>query len=312
MSASEFAIVTPSFARDFELCRALNESVLRFVPASVKHYIFVDRCDLALFRGLQGPRTVIASIEEILPSGFFRVPFSKKWWFSISAQYPAKGWLVQQLVKLSAAHVLEERVVINMDSDVRFIRPVDLTRFGGGGQTRMYRKPRGIVAGMEHVAWHKNVCELLGIEPDELPMDDYVGNVISWDRRVALDACDRVESVTGRPWHVAFTRGRKVSEYLLYGLYVHKIAGPKSAGIWIDERSWCHTHWGPQPLHEADVESFAAALRPDDFAFSIAGYTSTENRVAEAALRLVREHVASTDGDDFRRLVLNPQCELQH
>jgi len=310
MSAGEFAVVTPSFARDYELCRALNESVLRFVPASVKHYIFVDRCDFALFRTLEESRTVIATIEEILPPGFFKVPFSKKWWVSLSARYPAKGWLVQQLAKLSAAHVLKERVVINMDSDVRFIRSVELAKFGSGGQTRMYRKPGGIVAGMKHVAWHQNVCRLLGIESDELPMDDYVGNVISWDRRVALDACTRVEAVSGRPWHVAFTRGRKVSEYLLYGLYVDKIVGPQPAGIWIDERSWCLTHWGPQPLHEADLESFVAVLKPDDLAFSIAGYTATENRVVQTALRLVSERVASVDGVDGGRLAANASCEL--
>jgi hypothetical protein len=295
MSAGEIAIVTPSFARDYELCCALNESVLRFVPAPAKHYLFVDQCDVALFRRLEGPRTIVSAIEDILPRGFFKVPFSKKWWLSISAQYPAKGWLVQQLVKLSATHVLKERVVINMDSDVQFIRPVDLTQLAADGKTRLYRKPGGIVAGMKHVEWHQNVCRLLDIEPDDLPMDDYVGNVITWDRRVALDACARVEAVTGLPWHVAFTRGRKVSEYLLYGLYVDKVVGSHSAGIWIDERSWCHTYWGPHPLHEADVESFVAALGPDDFAFSIAGYTATENHVVQAALQLVRERVAFTD-----------------
>src|SRR5579863_6974991 len=291
MSTNEIALVTPSFARDFELCRALNESVLRFVPAPVKHYIFVDRRDLALFQSLEGPRTVIAAIEDILPPGFFKVPFSKKWWVSLSAQYPAKGWLVQQLAKLSATRVLQERVVVNMDSDVRFIRPVDLNLFASQGKTRLYRKPGGIVAGMPHVDWHRNVSRLLGIKPDEIPMVDYVGNVISWDRRVALDALAHVELITGLPWHVAFTRGRSVSEYLLYGLYVEKIAGHQSAGVWIDERSWCHTYWGPQPLLEGEVEPFVSELKPDDVAFSIAGYTGTDDRISEAALKLVTERV---------------------
>jgi hypothetical protein len=295
MSSSEIAIVTPSFARDYEICCALNESVLRFVPSPVKHYVFVDRCDLALFRKLAGPRTVIAAIEEILPPGFFKVPFSKKWWFSISAQYPAKGWLVQQLAKLSAPHVLKERVVVNVDSDVRFIRPVDLAVFEKDGKTRMYRKPGGIVEGMVHVAWHRNVCRLLGVEPDNVPMDDYVGNVISWNRRVVLDACARVEAVTGVPWHTAYTRGWKVGEQLLYGLYVDKVAGQQATGIWVDERPWCHTYWGPEPLQEADVEAFVAELMPDDFAFSIGGYTATEEHVVQAALRLVAKRVACAE-----------------
>lgn len=269
MIASEIAIVTPSFARDYEPCRALNESVLRFVPAPAKHYLFVDRCDVALFRRLEGSRTVVTAIEDILPRGFFKVPFSNKWWLSISAQYPAKGWLVQQLAKLSAPHVLKERIVINMDSDVQFIRPVDPALFTRDGQTRMYRKPGGIVAGMHHVGWHFNTCRLLGVEPDELPMDDYVGNMISWNRCIVLDACARVEAVTGFPWHIPFTRRRKVAEQLLYGLYVDKVVGPQSARIWIDERSWCHTYWGPGPLAHEDVEEFVAGLKDDDVAFSI-------------------------------------------
>jgi hypothetical protein len=191
------------------------------------------------------------------------------------------------LAKLSANHALDERVLVNMDSDVRFIRPVDLTLFAQGGRTRLYRKPGGIVQGMEHVTWHRNVCRLLGVEPDVLPMDDYVGNVISWDRNVALKACARVEAVTGLPWYVAFTRGRSVSEYLLYGLYVDKVSSPQSAGVWIDERSWCHTYWGPGPLAGEHVERFVAGLQRDDVAFSIAGYTHTDDRVVQAALRLV-------------------------
>jgi len=288
MSVSEIAIVTPSFARDFELCRALNESVLRFVPAPAKHYLFVDRCDVALFRTLEGSRTVVTAIEDILPRGLFKVPFSKKWWISTSALYPAKGWLVQQLAKLCAPQILKEQVVVNMDSDVRFIRPVDPTLFIRDGRTRLYRTPGGVVAGMQHVGWYYNTCRLLGVESnDVLPMDDYVGNMISWNRELVLDACARVEAVTGLPWHVPFTRKRKVAEQLLYGLYVDKVIGQQSAGVWIDERSWCHTYWGPGPLAHGDVQRFVADLKDDDVAFSIEGYTRTDDTVVQAALRLV-------------------------
>ena len=93
---------------------------------------------------------------------------------------------------------------------------------------------------MQHVKWHGNVARLLGVEPDALPMADYVGNVISWDPRIVRAACARIEATTGRPWHVAFTRARNVSEYLTYGLFVDKAIGRTAAGVWVDERSWCH------------------------------------------------------------------------
>jgi hypothetical protein len=285
------AVVTPSFARDFTLCSELNESVLTHLPASAKHYIIVDNRDLDLFSVLEGARTVIMAVEDVIPKGYFKLPHLKSWWFSSAAFVPAKGWLIQQLVKLSVARMLDEDVQVNVDSDVRFVRPVDASLFVGGGKTRLYRKPGGVFAGMVHVKWHKNVCRLLGVREETLPIDDYVGNMISWNRQLAIDACAHVEAVTGGPWHCAFTRGRLVSEYLLYGLYVDKIVGRDAADVWLDERSRCHTYWGPGPLPASQVEEFVNAIAEDDVAFSIAGLTGTDREVTQRATKLVLERV---------------------
>jgi len=270
------AFVTPSFWRDFDQCRELNESILALAGPRAKHYIVVDACDYALFRPLENGQTVVTTVEDVIPKGYHKLRFSKKWWFSSAALYPVKGWLVQQLVKLSVPSLVDEDILVNVDSDVRFVRPVDPTMFYRNGRTRMYRLRGGVTSGMEHVRWHSNVCKLLGlVESDELPLDDYVGNVISWDRRLVARVLDHVERTTGRPWHVAFARARLVSEYLTYGLYVDKVIGPDAAGVWIDERSWCHTYWGPEPLPAADAEAFTRAMRDDDVAFSVASYTHT-------------------------------------
>ncbi len=279
------AIVTPSFARDFEPCRELSESVLTFVPEAT-HYIVVDACDLELFRPLANSRTVVAAIEDFIPKGYFKVPYSKKWWLSVPALVPAKGWLVQQLAKLSVARLIDEPLIVNVDSDVRFVRRVDSSFFIKDGLTRTYRLENGVTAGMPHVKWHRNVSRLLGVLPDELPMDDYVGNVISWKRSVVLGALEHVEQVTGLPWHVAFTRARLASEYTLYGLYVDKVLGAQAAGVWIDGRSWCHTYWGPAPLSQSEANRFARSLPEDDVAFSIAGYTRTPPDVTRSATLL--------------------------
>jgi hypothetical protein len=284
-----FAIVTPSFARDFESCRELNESVLKFVPAPNRHYIIVDRSDLELFRSIKNERTVILSVEEVIPRGFFKVPGSKKWWFSLSAMVPTKGWHVQQLVKLSAVHVADEPVLVNVDSDVRFIRPVDPTLFVRGDQVRMYRLPDGIQPGMVHVKWNRTISRLLGVPADSIPTYDYVGNVISWKSSLVTEACNRIETVTGLPWHVAYTRAWSVAEQLTYGLYVDKVKGIEASGVWVDERSWCHTYWGPGPMPAADVDGFVDALPHDDVAFSIAGYTGTDRNVAVGATERVIE-----------------------
>jgi len=279
------AIVTPSFARDFILARDLNESVMRYLPPDSRHYLIVDRQDLKLFRQLENSRTIVAAVEDIIPWGFFKI--SKRWWFGLQPMMPAKGWLVQQLVKLSAANFVEEPVMVNVDSDVRFIRNVDTSMFMKDGKVRMYRQPNGILPGMIHVKWHKNICKLLDVQPESIPTDDYVGNVISWNRKIVIDACKRIESVTGRPWYVDYTRYGSVAEQLTYGLYVDKVIGQEAAGVWVDERSWCHTYWGPGPLGADDVDTFVAQLQEDDVAFSIAGYTDSAAEVVDRALKLV-------------------------
>jgi len=287
------AIVTPSFARDFTLCSELNESVLKYLPSSTKHYIIVDGKDVGLFKVLADSRTIVAAVEDVIPRGHFRLPAPKGWWFSSAALVPAKGWLIQQLVKLSAARILDESVQLNVDSDVRFVRPVDPALFVRDGKTRLYRKPGGIVAGMQHVKWHNNVCRLLNVNPDALPMADYVGNVISWDPKLVAAAIARVEAVTGSPWHVAFARARSVGEYMLYGLYIEKVLGRESAGVWLDERSWCHTYWGPEPLQPAMVDGFVNSMPDDDVAVSVAGYTATDCELTQRTTNLVLERVAS-------------------
>lgn len=279
------AIVTPSFARDFILARDLNESVMRYMPPDSRHYLIVDGRDLKLFRQLKNSRTVIVSVEDVLPWGFFKV--SRRWWVGLQPMMPARGWLVQQLVKLSATKLVEEPVIVNVDSDVRFIRSVDTSMFVKAGRVRMYRQSNGIVPGMIHEKWHNNICKLLGVQPDSMPPDDYVGNVISWNRQTIVDACKRIETITGRPWYIDYTRYASVSEYLMYGLFVDKVIGQEAAGVWVDERSWCHTYWGPAPLNADDVDTFVAQLRDDDVAFSIAGYTDSAPEVIDRALKLV-------------------------
>ena len=55
-----FSIVTPSFYLDYERCVLLNESIMRWVPESIKHSIIVDKRDYKLFAGLRNRRTDVA------------------------------------------------------------------------------------------------------------------------------------------------------------------------------------------------------------------------------------------------------------
>ena len=69
-------VITKSYAPDFELCAALNRSVIENSPDTIKHQIIVPETDLKLFRRLAGSGTNILCDADFLPRMFVRVPFS--------------------------------------------------------------------------------------------------------------------------------------------------------------------------------------------------------------------------------------------
>lgn len=288
MKNDRIAIVTPSYAPDFELCRTLNRSVLEFLPSDLKHYIVVDRRDLELFRPLRGEGTVVISKEEIMPPGIVQLPGFNRW-FLDGTLLPISGWLVQQVAKIATAGALDEPVMVMVDSDVVFVRDVDPALFVNEGKTRLFRGRNGITAAMKsHVTWHVNACRLLDVVAEAPPLDDYIGQVISWDRQLVLEMCARVEAVTGMSWYSALARTRQVSEYLLYGLFVEKVAGI-AGNVWIDERARCSMHWDLAALGGVKVEQFARSLEDGDVALMISSHSRTPPQVRQAVIELATD-----------------------
>src|SRR6516162_11382860 len=119
---TRMAVITKSFAPDFELCTALNHSVLDNAPSTVQHHIIVPRSDLKLFGRLAGPRTHIRCEADLLPRTFVPVPFSNIMVNLARPFPPVRGWMLQQVIKLAALAASEDGAVLVADSDVEFIR----------------------------------------------------------------------------------------------------------------------------------------------------------------------------------------------
>jgi hypothetical protein len=286
MVDDRLSIVTPSFKRDLALCRTLNRSILEFFPAHVHHYIVVDRRDVALFRPLAGSRTTIIEKEDVLPAGMRRLPGFNRWRCS-GTLVPISGWLVQQIVKISMSALLDVPTLLMVDSDVAFVRDIDLRLFAAGGKTRLYKNAGAILGktpAMEfHLTWHENAAKLLGIPAAPLPLDDYIGQVISWRRDLVLGMCRRIEEVTSTSWFQAIARALAVSEYLLYGVYVDRIAGNSS--VWIDDHARCNSYWEDFPVAFDAVRDHVASLDRDDLALMISSHSRTAPDVRSLILR---------------------------
>ena len=280
------AIVTPSFRRDLALCRLLNESVHLAFPPAVHHYIVVDHEDLARFRPMQGSRTTILDTYDVLPSRLLRkVPRANKWIW-LGHPRPVLGWVVQQIMKFAFADHVTEYVLIVSDSDAVFLRPVGVDDVIIGGRTLLAREPAAIGPHLpDHVDWNDNAFALLGLPRATYPADDYISNVVVWDRMVAQRTCQRIEATTGRRWDKVLAQRRAVSEFLLYGVFathvVPELVQPVTGSV-------CLSEWGHGEVSESHFVSLLSERKPHQFAASISAHSST---TPEAREQMIRTHV---------------------
>ena len=253
MSAPTFAIITPTFAPDLERCRLLVRSVQKFVSPAVTHYLVVDQRDLPLFRQCAGPRTHLMEVESVLPARVMRLPFARRWWFSLKTP-PIRNWILQQVVKIAMAQHLPEEVMVLVDSDVTFIRAFSLLNLICDDRVRLFVVPgRGEIA--SHIKWRHAAAQLLGLPATAALSTRYVGNLISWRRDNVLKLQQHIERISGKCWLDALCWQGDFSEYILYGLFVdHVLQG--DAGHYHDASPLCLEHWEDVAMSDTELEAF--------------------------------------------------------
>jgi hypothetical protein len=280
----ELVVITPSYAPDFELCRDLNASVLAFTPASTVHHIITPRRDRPLFSVLRGPRTKVWSVDELLPRYMLGVPGANFWLNLRRPIPPVRGWIMQQVVKLQAAATADADLLLLVDSDVLFVRPVTAETFRPDGLLRFYRKDAGVDEHLpRHLIWHDVARDLLGLAHAQAPLPDYISAFNVWDRRTVLAMRDRIQQVTGRPWLDAVAGQLHISEFTLYGVFVDDVLGER-ANVAPTESMLCHSYWDPAPLSLDAAERFVRAATDEDVAVMISAKSNTPLDVRRAAL----------------------------
>jgi hypothetical protein len=285
---TRIAVITKSFAHDFELCVALNRSVLDNAPDTVQHHIIVPRPDLKLFGRLAGARTHIRCDADFLPCTHVRVPFSN---VTINLRRPfppVRGWIQQQVIKLAAVAGSEDDVVLIADSDVEFVRRFTTGMFARDGKVRFFCKPNQIDKRLpRHMAWHRVARVLLGLPPAEPPYPDYISSLIAWDPMIVRRMLARVAATTGRPWPTAIAGQVDFSECVLYGVFVDVVSGAPTNSFASDD-PLCLLYWEPVPLNLDGAAHFIRGIRPTDIAAMISSKSRTPLGVREAVFAALR------------------------
>lgn len=269
----QYALVTPSFRMDVERCALLIDSIERFVPADVHHYLLIDHRDVPLFRPLLRRRTEIIVAEDLLPSWLMRVPGIRRFWVSLRTR-PVRNWMLQQIIKLSVPAVLTEEILLYTDSDVLFIAPYDPHDFEIGGSVPLFMETgqRGLLD--SHIPWNQRASKLLGLPVQDSYDTNFIGNVVCWRRSVARNVLRRVESVTGRRWQQAIAALDVFAEYTLYGMYATELLDPGSL-VWRDGQVRTLNYWGTTPLDVTALEELRSRRQPNHHSVMISAKSHT-------------------------------------
>lgn len=275
MNNYSFAIVTPSYAPDFNRCQLLCKTMDKHSITPIKHYIVVDRQDFKLFQSLQTTNRKIITVESVLPWWIKKVSFLKNGWISFKT-LPIRNWIIQQIVKLSIANYITEDIITFVDSDVAFVRAFDIRNLVKNDRVRLFRIPNAIVPETQILPkWHEVSHQLLKLPPVEYPCPNYLGNFITWRRENVLALHQYLEKISDNYWIETIVNSWHLSEYILYGTFVELVLKEKSQH-YFDSQIICHNYWDTIPMNKEEVNNFFTQLPQDCFAIMISAKSHTK------------------------------------
>lgn len=267
------AIVTASYAPDFERCRILCETIDRQATGYDCHYILVDAPDADLFRQLEGPKRRVVLDTELLPWWLKRMPAAlspggRRLWLS-PVTAPLHGWHVQQLKRIAIAAHVEEDGLLYCDSDTALVKPFDVDSIWEGDDIRFFRE-QDAPTDADHPRWVRHTARALGLRGDIRNDSSYVTTFLAWKRRTVLDMCDHIERTHHRPWISVVGSTRKFSECTLYGWFVDEVL--QGEGHAATSTMLCPMKWADPTPSEAELEAFIAELQPEQVAVGVQSF----------------------------------------
>lgn len=273
MTNTKFAIITPSYAPDYHRCKLLCESMDKHSSNASNHYVVVDKKDYKLFSCLQSSNRQVITVESVLPWWIIKSPF-KNGWFSFKS-IPLRNWIVQQLVKLSMAEIVEEDILIFVDSDVVFVKNFSLNSFIQGDRVRLFREPAVVPHESELGKWTNISTNLLKIPAVDFPASNYLGNFIVWKRDNVLALYQHLEQVHGKNWLEVIANSWHLSEYILYGVFVEYVLG-ETSNHYYDDRLICHNYWDTTPMSNNKIKDFFSNIPQQCFAVMVSAKSDTK------------------------------------
>lgn len=270
------SLITPSHRGDLESCRLLCDSIDRYVTGYDVHYIVIGDEDAEAFVGFEGERRRVIVSSSLLPP-LWSLPKwrGRRYFWAPHLRLPIYGWHLQQMRKIAMTLAQPSERVMCIDSDNCFCRSLDLSVIASAPKLAHYVAPGDVNRSRpHHVRWWQNAYRLLGLNAPTLPGDDFISQMVLWERRTVASVAKRIEAASGLAWWHALARVRHFSEYLIYGVAVAN--EPELAER--HERvaqSQCLTYWQGPALDAAGLVAFMDGLKPGQTTIAIQSHTRT-------------------------------------
>ncbi|WP_257513182.1 DUF6492 family protein [Microbacterium sp. zg.Y909] len=291
-----FEIVTPSYARDFELCRELVRSRLAYGPAGVTHTIVVPPSDLHRFAALGDSGATIVSTRSMLPRNFVGLPGLNMWLNLRHPFPPVRGWIAQQIIKLASVARSDADAVLVVDSDIEFVRPFSLQSFLVEDRAPLYRLPGAVTPSMaRHILWDDVAHRMLGLAGRaDARRPDYISWPSLWEPSVVRALLERVAAVAGVDWMTAISREVHFSEMVLYGVFRERVRA-REEGLVLVEDMHCLSVSDETTLGEDELSALLGRLHPTDIAVMVSAKSGTEMAARRAAIDRIAPRSSERD-----------------
>ena len=266
------SLLTLSYGGDFGACKVLCGSVDRFVAPSISHTLYVPQNDLPLFAPLMGARRKVQAQETLIPRWLWRLPLPGPAWrarlrlprrnvYLTPFSKPVRGWIAQQIMKIEAASRAADEVVVHVDSDNAFIRPLTMQALVKPEGVRLYLNPKRVELDT-HRLWHQTAAHLLDARADDFHAGDPIDPIVVWRRSLVRAMIARLEAVNGREWRRVLAATPHFSEYVLYSVFAECVAGWAASGHAVEPFSLSFGLWH-EPLADMRAEeAFLDTLSP--------------------------------------------------